>query len=117
MPGGDGVPDRHRAQLGLRGTRVTSQAPVDSDPLGYPRPQFRRSDWISLNGRWDFAIDPEGDCSRREVPWDRTIVVPFAPETHASGVGDNGLYKAVWYRLRFHPPRLGPDERLLLHFG
>ena len=111
------MPDRHRAQLGHRGARVKSELPADADPLAYPRPQFRRSDWISLNGTWDFAIDVEGDWSRKEVPWDRTIVVPFAPETRMSRVADSGLYKAVWYRLRFHPPRLAPDERLLLHFG
>ncbi|MET0411602.1 MAG: sugar-binding domain-containing protein [Polyangiaceae bacterium] len=84
--------------------------------MGYPRPQFRRQDWISLNGRWDFAIDTEAAWSAKEVRWDRSIIVPFAPETAASGVADTGLYRAVWYRLRFRVPRLESDERWLLHF-
>jgi beta-galactosidase/beta-glucuronidase len=89
----------------------------ERDPLGYPRPQFRRRDWISLNGTWDFSIDPEAEWSLANVVWDRRIQVPFAPETPASGIGDAGLYKAVWYRLKFKSPRLDADERLLLHFG
>jgi beta-galactosidase/beta-glucuronidase len=109
---------RHRAQLGLRvppGVASTSGEPAD--PFGYPRPQFRRRDWISLNGSWDFAFDAEAEWSLGEVRWDRKIMVPFAPETPASGIGECGLYKAVWYRLNFRTPRLSPEERLLLHFG
>jgi hypothetical protein len=110
-------PFRHRAQLGHREPRVTPPPASEShDPLGYPRPQLRRDEWFSLNGEWDFAIDPEAEWSRSEVKWDRKIRVPFAPETRASGIGDTGLYKAVWYRLRLSVPQLGPEERLLLHF-
>ena len=48
---------------------------------------------------WDFALDPEAAwAAPGEVDWDRTIRVPFAPETAASGVGDTGFYKACWYR-------------------
>jgi hypothetical protein len=108
---------RHRSQLGLRSSIPTPVHTDTQDPLGYPRPQFRRPDWISLNGTWEFAIDPEGAWSVNEVVFDRTINVPFAPETPASGIDDRGLYKAVWYRLKFRAPRLAPDERLLLHFG
>ena len=25
----------------------------------YPRPQFERKDWMSLNGAWDFRFDEE----------------------------------------------------------
>jgi glycosyl hydrolase family 2 len=108
---------RHRAQLGYRETGATPPPVSESpEPLGYPRPQFRRQDWLSLNGDWDFAIDTEAEWSVNDVRWERRIRVPFAPETLASGVGDTGLYKAVWYRLRFRAPRLSPDERLLLHF-
>lgn len=111
-------PFRHRAQLGHREPR--NMPPPESeavDPLGHPRPQFRRQRWWSLNGDWDFAIDAEAAWSRADVRWERTIRVPFAPETRASGIGDTGLYKAVWYRRWLEPPRLAENERLLLHFG
>src|SRR5919112_4216634 len=62
---------------------------------GYPRPQLVRDNWTSLNGRWDFAIDFDGVTDNpREVEWDQTIVVPFAPETSASGIGNTELFRA-----------------------
>ncbi|HYW49028.1 MAG TPA: glycoside hydrolase family 2 TIM barrel-domain containing protein [Gemmatimonadaceae bacterium] len=86
----------------------------------YPRPQLERLGWTSLNGRWDFAIDREGQWRRPEaVQWDdaTSILVPFAPETPASGVHDTGFYQGAWYRRNFDAPPLAPGERLLLHFG
>ena len=49
--------------------------------------------------------------------WDRTIRLPFAPETELSGVRETGFYKACWYRrvLAVPPPVAG--GRLHLHFG
>ncbi|MCA1664989.1 MAG: hypothetical protein LC659_12080 [Myxococcales bacterium] len=52
-----------------------------------------------------------------EVAWDRSIEVPFAPETARSGVGDNSFYVACWYRRTIDPPALADGERLILHFG
>jgi beta-galactosidase/beta-glucuronidase len=88
----------------------------DSDRL-HPRPQQRRSRWVSLNGTWDFDIDAEGRLTApSQVQWSQRIQVPFSPETKASGVCETGFYSAVWYRRTFVPPQLGPEERLLLHF-
>jgi beta-galactosidase/beta-glucuronidase len=110
--------DRPRAPF------VLPEAPPDylePDPAAhaYPRPQLVRDGWTSLNGRWHFVIDPEGRWRRPEdVRWgDGEIVVPFAPEAPASGVGDTGFYQACWYRRAFAAPALAPGERLLLHFG
>jgi beta-galactosidase/beta-glucuronidase len=88
------------------------------DHLVYPRPQLRRAQWTTLNGIWDFYIDRSAAFSRPDdVPWGRTIVVPFAPETQASGIADTSFYCAVWYRRTFTPPSLKQGERLMLHFG
>jgi beta-galactosidase/beta-glucuronidase len=84
----------------------------------YPRPQLARAGWASLNGPWEFALDPEGRSQiPDEVSWRATIEVPFSPETPASGIGDTGFYRRVWYRRRFAAPKLRDGERLLLHFG
>ncbi len=85
---------------------------------GYPRPQLRRAEWTSLDGVWEFAIDACAEWSEPEtVTWDKSITVPFSPETPLSGVGDTGFYCAVWYRREFARPALKPGERLMLHFG
>lgn len=84
----------------------------------YPRPQLRRSGWTSLNGAWDFALDPEKSWTGpSSVAWDREIQVPFAPETPASGIHETGFFASCWYRRSITPPALEPGERLILHFG
>ena len=93
--------------------------PLASLDAPSPRPQLQRPGWQSLDGPWDFAIDDAGTISNpRDVQWDRTITVPFSPETPASGIGDNGLFKACWYRRRIALAPAPPDRpRVLLHFG
>lgn len=82
----------------------------------YPRPLLRRKDWVSLNGFWDFAMDPDRNWSRgSEVQWSQTILVPFAPETPLSGIVFRGFCDAFWYRIRVAVPDFG-GGRLLLHF-
>jgi len=98
--------------------RSASRKKVTIPVHGYPRPQLERASWTSLNGPWSFALDPEGRWnSPREVSWNATILVPFSPETPASGIHDTGFYRRCWYRRTFEAPRLQNGERLLLHFG
>ena len=53
----------------------------------YPRPQMERSEWINLNGSWEFSIDENADwTSPSQPPFETRIQVPFSPETPASGV-------------------------------
>ncbi len=93
--------------------------PQASLDLSSPRPQLHRPGWISLDGRWQFAIDDAGTISDpRAVNWTATIVVPFSPETPASGIGNTGLFRACWYRRTITvPPPLEQDSRVLLHFA
>ena len=84
---------------------------------GYPRPQLERREWLSLNGEWEFAIDPEARWSVPEqVEWNATIQVPFAPETTASGIANTGFFRACWYRRKLKTPEK-EGGRLILHFG
>ncbi|MCU0626996.1 MAG: hypothetical protein MUF21_11010 [Gemmatimonadaceae bacterium] len=85
---------------------------------GYPRPQLQRGDWWSLNGHWEFAIERQRRWQRpAEVAFDRTITVPFAPESSASGVGDHDFLQACWYRRTIVAPPVREGARLILHFG
>ncbi|HEY3569556.1 MAG TPA: glycoside hydrolase family 2, partial [Thermoanaerobaculia bacterium] len=82
--------------------RSATHRPRAAAGHGYPRPQLQRDSWTSLNGTWDFVIDAGAHWrTPREVHWNGTITVPFAPETAASGVGDTGFYRRCWYRRTF----------------
>jgi len=86
--------------------------------FGYPRPQFRRKEWMPLNGAWEFAFDESGSLHRpHEVVWSRTIEVPYAPETVRSGVHVTGFTRACWYRRKLRVPEVPADKRIILHFG
>jgi beta-galactosidase/beta-glucuronidase len=83
----------------------------------HPRPLLRR-EWTSLDGRWAFAIDHDARLrAPADVTFDREILVPFAPEAPASGIGDTGMFRACWYRRSFTAPPVGDDGRLWLRFG
>ncbi len=79
---------------------------------------MERANWTSLDGEWDFSIDAKAEVSvPMLVDWNATIVVPFSPETAASGVKNTGFYCAVWYRRSFETTRLEMGHRMLMHFG
>jgi hypothetical protein len=106
------------AHANARAKRKDAQDGKAPPSRGYARPLLQRQGWTSLDGEWDFAIDPEGAWRQPgEVAWASSIRVPFSPETPMSGVADAGLYKAVWYRRVLKAPSAPRDHRIILHFG
>lgn len=109
----------------LLGKSLNNHAPVNSRAIamfrqletGYPRPQLQRSNWINLNGAWQFAFDNEGQWQRPTdvTGWTHQIEVPFAPESARSGIGDTQFHPNCWYEREFEVPL--ERQRLLLHFG
>ena len=92
----------------------------------YPRPQMVRTDWINLNGTWEFEIDHSlSGIARGLHKADRlsgNITVPFCPESELSGVGFKDFMAGVWYRREVQLPEgwvsgLAAGEQILLHFG
>jgi hypothetical protein len=80
---------------------------VESSPASaiprseYPRPQFRRADWLCLNGEWQFEIDQGDSGWERGLagrPLKERIEVPFCPESALSGIGNTDFMNAVWYQ-------------------
>ena len=95
-------------------TTIQGEALGDTPWQVYPRPQMKRESWQNLNGSWDFAVSNEASLPER---YDRSILVPFAPESRLSGIGEHypeGSY--LYYRRDFQvEPR--QNGRFLLHFG
>lgn len=93
----------------------------------YPRPQLMRPRWRTLDGPWGFEHDDDGQGlddgwaePGRETS--RRIVVPYPPESSASGIGDTAHHPVVWYRRPVTQEDLtaagwAPGQRLLIHFG
>ncbi len=87
----------------------------------HPRPQFRRQEWINLNGTWTFTFDPGKSGLEAGLPastgFDREITVPFCPESELSGVGHTDFIEAMWYHREIDIPAEWAGRRVLLHFG
>lgn len=102
----------------MTGNTVTSSPSLPRPE--HPRPQFTRPDWLSLNGPWEFEIDQADTGLERGLlqrRLERDIIVPFAPESSASGIGTTDLVTACWYRRTFEVPADWADRRIIAHFG
>lgn len=76
----------------------------------YPRPQFRRDEWQSLNGEWEFGFGAKQN-------YDRKINVPFSYQWEASGINDKTVHDTVWYRRAFKIEKENKGRRVLLCFN
>jgi len=88
-----------------------------SNPLPeYPRPQFRRKEWMNLNGLWEYAV-----ASRKVeqvTDYQGNILVPYPIESALSGVGRKLSHKEnLIYRRFFSIPEEWKEKRIVLHFG
>lgn len=87
----------------------------------YPRPQFERQAWLSLNGEWDFAYD-DANAGMDErwfegKSFDRTIQVPFCYQSELSGINEKEFHDIVWYRKDVEIPSEYTGKRIILQFG
>ena len=85
-----------------------------SNPLPeYPRPQLVRSEWLNLNGVWQFQSGAANDA----VPLNQTlaaeILVPFPMESALSGVMKH--HDRSWYRRMFTVPKKWSGQHIVLH--
>ena len=76
----------------------------------HPRPDFVRETFYNLNGVWQFAFDDRNEGVKSgwmkpgtELPLE--IMVPFAYQTKASGLGPTDeIHPVIWYRRSFTVP-------------
>jgi len=102
------------------GDKIKTEWAAQIDPNAplpeYPRPQLERSEWLNLNGLWDYAILDKG----QNIPesYDGKILVPFAVESSLSGVQKRVTkFDELWYHHTFEVPSGWKGKNVLLHFG
>lgn len=87
----------------------------------HPMPQWERENWRNLNGEWEFEFDFGVSAKERKV-WekeklDKTIIVPFCPESKLSGIGYTDFLNGVVYRRYFDISKEELSMETILHFG
>ncbi len=79
----------------------------------YPRPQFKRDSYLSLNGKWQFSVK-----SKKGTKDLGQILVPFPPESVLSGIERETKRKdTLIYTRKFSLPQGFLKEKLILHIG
>ena len=98
-----------------------NQAQTNIPRPEYPRPQFERNDWINLNGNWTYAFDFGKSGKEKHLEkskgFDKTIIVPFCPESKLSGVGYTDFIECMWYHRKLDIPESMNGKKIILHFG
>ena len=89
---------------------------IGETPLSeYPRPQFKRESYLTLNGKWQLSFSREKKiCDSFEYE----ILVPFSPEAPLSGVGrtlENDEY--LIYQRSFSLDEDFNKGRVFINFG
>lgn len=95
-------------------TQWASQVNTNTPLPEYPRPQLVRTNWLNLNGVWQFQA---GITNSDPVPTNQTlsssILVPYPMESAISGVMQ--YYAWSWYRRTFTVPAAWSGKRIILH--
>ena len=82
---------------------VDTNAPLPE----YPRPQMVRSNWMNLNGIWQFQPGATNDPVPTGQNLSGDILVPFPMESALSGVAEYHAWS--WYRRTFVVPAAWSD--------
>ncbi|MCQ2771915.1 MAG: glycoside hydrolase family 2 [Bacilli bacterium] len=93
----------------------TDSLNLDCPFEGHPNPYFERSNYLLLNGKWDFEVNHDAslDCN-----YNSSIVVPFAPETPLSGCERRiKPDELMHYRKQFDVPQHFIGKCGILHFS
>jgi hypothetical protein len=103
-------------------TPWTAEALSAEVPLNeYPRPQLQRSEWLCLNGTWNYqggktvasalnAIKPIAFTGTSDK-----IRVPYCPESVLSGI-ERKQEINMWYQRNFTIPAAWKGKNVILHF-
>jgi len=96
-------------------TKWAADINVNSPLPEYPRPQMVRTDWVNLNGLWEFKVGNRDDAAPYGQTLPEKILVPYPVESVLSGVMEH--HNRVWYRRMISIPEQWNGSKILLHFG
>ncbi len=81
----------------------------------YPRPQLVRSEWLNLNGLWEYQPGTEGQNTPTGKTLASQILVPYPVESALSGVMEH--HDRIWYRRNVTLPAKWSGKQIKLNFG
>ena len=86
----------------------------------HPRPDFERTNWINLNGSWDFEFDSlniglNKNWQNGQSPFSKKINVPFPWGAPLSGVKDEADF--AWYKRTITVPKSWSNQRVFVTVG
>ena len=97
-------------------TRWSSLVDPQAPHPEYPRPQLVRTEWLNLNGVWEYQ---PGNAAGEATPFGQTlsgtILVPYPVESALSGVMEH--HDRLWYRRSLTIPAAWRNKQVILHFG
>ncbi|GAA0637835.1 hypothetical protein GCM10010174_69560 [Kutzneria viridogrisea] len=96
-------------------TPWTTQVDQNNPLPEYPRPQLVRQDWLSLNGRWQFAPATQGQAPPIGTSLPDAVTVPYPVESLLSG--HRRHEDRMWYRRLFTVPANWSGQHVWLNFG
>ncbi len=96
-------------------TRWASQVDPNNPLPEYPRPQLVRTNWLNLNGVWQFQRGYSSDAVPIGNNLSGDILVPFPIESAISGVMQH--FDRAWYRRTFTIPPGWSGKQIMLNFG
>lgn len=101
-----------------RHIRLNTPFEVTDTPLAeYPRPQFKRDSYMTLNGKWDYAIYRK---SENFGGYQGKILVPYSPEALLSGLPEGTVVTpndVLYYHREFTVAEKFIKSVTFLHFG
>ena len=101
-----------------RHIRLNTPFETTDIPLSeYPRPQFQRDSYVTLNGKWQYAIYRN---SERFDGYQGDILVPYSPESLLSGLPEGTMVTpqdVLYYHRTFTLPEDFLKDKTFIHFG
>ena len=96
-------------------TKWAAQVDREHPWAEYPRPQLARTEWLNLNGTWEYQPGAVDDATPVGKTLSGQICVPFPVESALSGVMEH--HDRLWYRRVFTVPAGWAGKHVLLNFG